>query len=397
MPLKSDFSQGSASAVVDDILKNAVMRRASDIHLDPESENLFVRFRIDGVLYPYATVPIHTQDEVTSRIKVAGKMNIAERRFPQDGRLVFSYDGKVFNVRISTTPTIHGEAVALRILTKDSIVVGLNDLGLDTEQLQTLTGLVTSPYGMVLITGPTGSGKTTLLYSILGSFDRQAHNIITLEDPIEIELGGIRQIQVDEGIGLDCAKALRSVMRQDPNVIMVGEIRDPDTAQKAFQAALTGLLVFSTFHTFDVAGLVVRFIEMGVPRSVVAHSLGGVVSSRLVRKICSSCAASYRMTDLEKKILRISGKEADFKKGTGCNQCQKSGYLGRTGLFEIVQFDDDMRTRIIEERSIETLRDFFQKKIPKSLRSVAKDKVLQGVTTAEEVIRVLGTDIGQLS
>ncbi|KKW29730.1 MAG: General secretion pathway protein E [Parcubacteria group bacterium GW2011_GWA2_52_8] len=395
MATKSDFSQGSASAVVDDILKNAVMKRASDIHLDPEEDNLIVRFRIDGVLYPYTKVPIHTQDEVTSRIKVAGKMNIAERRFPQDGRLEFTYDGKVYNVRISTTPTIHGEAVALRILTRDTFVVGLNDLGLDTEQLQTLTQLATSPYGMVLITGPTGSGKTTLLYSILGSFDRQSHNIVTLEDPIELEIGGIRQIQIDEAIGFDFVKALRSVLRQDPNVIMVGEIRDPDTAQMAFQAALTGLLVFSTFHTFDVAGLVVRFIEMGVPRSIVAHSLGGVISSRLVRKICPSCAAPYRMSDLEKKTLGLTGKELDFKKGTGCEHCQKSGYLGRTGLFEIVQFDDDMRTRIIEERSIEVLREFFQKKIPKSLRRVAADKVLQGITTAEEVVRVLGADIQQ--
>src|SRR3989344_314947 len=338
MATKSDFSQGSASAVVDDILKNAVMKRASDIHLDPEEDNLIVRFRIDGVLYPYTKVPIHTQDEVTSRIKVAGKMNIAERRFPQDGRLEFTYDGKVYNVRISTTPTIHGEAVALRILTRDTFVVGLNDLGLDTEQLQT---------------------------------------------------------QIDEAIGFDFVKALRSVLRQDPNVIMVCEIRDPDTAQMAFQAALTGLLVFSTFHTFDVAGLVVRFIEMGVPRSIVAHSLGGVISSRLVRKICPSCAAPYRMSDLEKKTLGLTGKELDFKKGTGCEHCQKSGYLGRTGLFEIVQFDDDMRTRIIEERSIEVLREFFQKKIPKSLRRVAADKVLQGITTAEEVVRVLGADIQQ--
>ena len=245
---------------------------------------------------------------------------------------------------------------------------------------------------MVIASGPTGSGKTTFLYSALGTFDKTAKNIITIEDPVEFPVEGIRQIQVDDSIGLGFGKSMHGILRQDPNIIMLGEVRDADTAQLAFQAALTGMLVFSTFHTFDVTGLVIRLIEMGVPRSVVAHALSGVISIRLVRKICLSCEEPYELTEFEKRILKIQASDGQsFKKGKGCDLCHNSGYLGRVGIYEVLLCDDDIRWNIIEKTSSSDLRAFIKTKMNKSLLESGKQKVVDGVTTAEEILRVIGT------
>ena len=302
MSKKIDYSTKSAPELVDQIIHQAIEGKASDIHLDPSREGLVVRFRVDGILYAIQTLEQYTEEEVVSRIKVMAQMNIAERRFPQDGHFEFPHEEKTYNIRVSTAPTIYGEATALRILNREDVIVGLGDLGLNAEQLKLATKIIASPSGMVLVTGPTGSGKTTFLYSALGTFNKVARNIITLEDPVEFPMQSVRQIQIDESIGLGFAKSMRAMVRQDPDVIMLGEIRDSETAQMAFQAALTGILVFATFHTFDVPGLVIRLIEMGVPRSVVAHALSGVISSRLARKICSACAQPYALSDLDPKM-----------------------------------------------------------------------------------------------
>ncbi|MDO8536716.1 MAG: GspE/PulE family protein [bacterium] len=385
-----DYQTKSAPEVVDNIVHKAITSRASDIHIDPEREGLNIRFRIDGILYPIEKLEPYTAEEIISRIKVVGQMDIAERRFPQDGHFEFTHENKIYNIRVSTAPTIYGEAVALRILNREDIIVNLGDLGLDPEQLEEVNKIGASPYGMVLVTGPTGSGKTTLLYSILSTFNKSSRNIITLEDPVEFPMASVRQIQIDENIGLGFAKSMRAIVRQDPDVIMLGEIRDPETAQMAFQSALTGILIFSTFHTFDVPGLVIRLIEMNVPRSVVAHALSGVISSRLVRKICASCAVPYQLTGFEKKALGVSEELPGLKSGAGCEMCHKSGYLGRTGLFEVVRFDDEVRTNIIEGMPASTLRESLKHKATKSLRDSALEKIASGITTAEEVVRVIG-------
>jgi type II secretory ATPase GspE/PulE/Tfp pilus assembly ATPase PilB-like protein len=287
-------------------------------------------------------------------------------------------------------PTPNGEAIVLRILNREEILIRIQDLGFDKNQLETMNRLIISPHGMILTTGPSGSGKTTLLYSTLNELNKPDNNIIALEDPIEFQMPTIRQVQISEGSSLDFARAMRSVLRQDPDIIMVGEIRDPETAQMAFQAALTGILVFSTFHTLDVPGLVARLVEMGMPRSVIAQAIEGVVSSRLLRKICDSCKKPYQLSDYEKMILGDKSKGKKFQKGDGCKNCLNSGYFGRTGIFEVVHFDNEIRSSIISKEPYAYLHKLLKEKGIKTLRESAIDKVFQGITTVEEVARVTG-------
>lgn len=387
---KMDYAGKSAPEIVDDILRNAIESRASDIHFDYGQKEFVVRMRIDGILYP-VEMAVYQPEELVSRIKVLAQLDITDYFNTQDGRFEFNDGHRTYNVRVATMPTIYGEAIALRILDKGTAILALADIGLEPDQLKSVNGILASPYGMMLVCGPTGSGKTTFLYSALGTFDRTARNVVTLEDPVESSLQGMRQVQIDEARGLTFAKTMRGMLRQDPNVIMLGEIRDNETAQLAFQAALTGMLVLSTFHTFDVPGLVIRLIEMGVPRSVVAHALAGVVSARLVRKVCPNCAAPYETSEFERTLFspeELAG--ATFKKGRGCNACHESGYQGRTGFFEVVPFDEEMRFAVIENESSARLREFVRKKIARSMGDVAKAKVLNGTTTIEEVARTVG-------
>ncbi len=375
---------------IDIILHNAVDDKASDVHFEPERNNVNVRFRIDGVLYKAESLPKDSQDMIVSRIKVLSQINITEHQLPQDGHFEFVHNNKVYNMRVSTFQTSYGEVIVIRILDRDDILIELEKLGFYKDQLETINKLISSPYGMVLITGPCGSGKTTLLYSILSKINNDGNNIITLEDPIEFQLPNIRQSQINEKIGLGFSKGLRAILRQNPDVIMVGEIRDSETAQMAVQASLTGILVFSTFHTLDVPALVTRFIEMGVPRSVVAQALTGVVSSRLVRKICNHCKTSYQLTDYEKFFLGDKSKNYDFQKGKGCDHCHNSGYSGQAGIFEVAYFDREIKDFIIGRKSPSELREILQKKETRTLQEIAIQKVFDGITTVEEVVRITG-------
>lgn len=380
----------TSSNVMDKILCSAIDYRSSDVHLEPDGEVFNVRFRVDGILYPVKGLTGLPQDAITSRIKVLAEMDLFEHRLPQDGHFEFSYNDQVYNVRVSTVPTVLGQAVVLRLFNRENLVLEISNLGFEPEQLERVGHMLTSPYGINLITGQIGSGKTTLLYSMLSALNNNERNIITLEDPVEFQMLGIRQLQVNEGAGFTFDKAIRAAVRQDPDVIMLGEIRDSETAQSAFQAALTGSLVFSTFHTFDVAGLVIRLIEMGIPRSVVAHALTGIVSTRLVRKICSGCRAPVQPGEDESRFLGNDELAHQFYAGAGCEECHQTGYRGRIGIYEVVLFDEDIRTAIIEEHDAATLRNLVREKVGLTLHDAALAKIHSGATTVNEIVRVIG-------
>ena len=386
----SDTISADPDNIVEYIFKSAVDMKASDVHLEPSREGLSVRLRIDGMLYPLENLTQYPQEETISRLKVLAELNIMEKRLPQDGRIEFEYNGVLCNFRISTTPTIYGEAVVLRVLNREAGIIGLEQIGFSESQLELVRRVVTSPFGMVITTGPTGSGKTTFMYSMLSSINRPERNIVTLEDPVEFQFKNVRQMQINEAISWTFSKAMRAVVRQDPDVIMIGEIRDADTAQMAFQAALTGRLVFSTFHTFDVPGLIIRLIEMGLPRSVVAHTITAVMSCRLVRKTCAVCAQVYPAGEVEKKVFKERVEQIVFKKGAGCQTCHNTGYIGRIGIFEIVYFDEEIRSNIMEEKPSLSLRNLIDKKEIETLYFSAMAKVESGLTTVEELVRTLG-------
>src|SRR3989338_1075797 len=371
------------------VLTDAIGKRASDIHIEPQREKIQIKFRIDGMLRDIEHVNLDSSESTTSRIKVLAGLDITEHRLPQDGHFEFNYDIRVYNIRVSAFPTIYGEAIVMRILNREDILISISQLGFDETQYKTVLNLISQPYGMILTTGQSGSGKTTLLYSMLNSVKKDTNNIITIEDPVEVQMEGIRQTHISEVVGFTFAKALRAVLRQDPDVIMVGEIRDSETAQISIQAALTGRLVFSTFHTLNVFGVTARLIEMGVPRSVTANSVNAVISSRLVRKICNSCKEQHSPTPQEAKFLGNSQTNAVYK-GKGCNECLASGFKGRIGIFEVVPFDDDIRSVITESPQLANLLPIIKQKKIKSLRNSSVDKVIQGVTSIDEAIRVTG-------
>ncbi len=387
------FPTVSSGNILDEILNNAIEYGASDVHFEPNGQQFNVRFRVDGLLYQIGGFTDFPQEAITSRIKVVAEMDLFEHRLPQDGHFEFVYKEKIYNVRVSTSPTIHGQAVVLRIFNREAFVKELSELGFEEEQLATVKNIITAPYGMILITGQIGSGKTTLLYSILNSLSTPQINIIALENPVEFTVPNIRQLQVNEAAGLTFSLAIRAAVRQDPDVIMLGEIRDSETAQIALQSALTGTLVFSTFHTFDVVGLIIRLKEMGVPRSVLAHALAGVVSTRLVRKICSDCSEPYKLSAYEIKLLGVLSNGLSLRKGLGCDKCHHTGYRGRIGIFEVVQFDDEIREAIVEDRSVAELKDILRSKISLNLRQAAFKKVVDGITTTDELKRVLGPEL----
>src|SRR3989344_1774194 len=373
------------------VLTDAIGKRASDIHIEPQREKIQIKFRIDGMLRDIEHVNLDSSESTTSRIKVLAGLDITEHRLPQDGHFEFNYDIRVYNIRVSAFPTIYGEAIVMRILNREDILISISQLGFDETQYKTVLNLISQPYGMILTTGPSGSGKTTLLYSMLNSVKKDTNNIITIEDPVEVQMEGIRQTHISEAVGFTFAKALRAVLRQDPDVIMVGEIRDSETAQISIQAALTGRLVFSTFHTLNVFGVTARLIEMGVPRSVTANSVNAVISSRLVRKICNNCKEEYSPKQNELRFVEnISG--STLFKGRGCNECVTSGYKGRIGIFEVVPFDEEIRSIITENPQLSDLLPLVKQKGIKNLKEAALDKVAQG-TTISEVIRVTGEEM----
>ena len=375
--------------LVDPILNEAIKLRASDIHFDPERDRVDIRYRIDGVLRKARSVPPGAYDQIMARLKVLSRIDTTVHRLPQDGHFEFVSKGDIYNFRISTVPTTYEQATVLRILDREDFLVGIENLGFDDVQKKTIFEILRQPFGVVLTTGPGGSGKTTLLYSFLGYLNSSENNIITIEDPVELEMEGLRQIQTNENMGLTFASALRSVLRQSPDIIMVGEIRDSETAQLAMQAALTGHLVFSTFHTLDIPALVIRMIEMGVPRSVVAHTITGVISARLVRKVCADCAEPVDIDSIPAK-LRETLQTGNIIKGKGCNKCDGTGYKGREGVFEIAPFDSEIKTVILENGSAADVNALMSKKKVESMEEAAFRKVYEGITTIEEAVRITG-------
>ena len=376
--------------IVDLIITQAVRDRASDIHIEPEENITRLRFRIDGVLHELPPPPKEWEAAIISRIKVLAGMDIAESRIPQDGHFQMKIDDKVVDFRVSTLPTIHGENVVIRLLDTASITIGLERLGFTTyEDLKRYEDLIKKPYGIILSTGPTGCGKTTTLYSALMRINTPDRNIITLEDPVEYRLGLIRQVQVNPKAGITFANGLRAILRQDPDVIMVGEIRDLETARMAVQAALTGHLVFSTLHTNDAPSAVARLVDMGVENFLVAASLIGVMAQRLVRVICPNCKEAYRPSKAVLKRWGLEDREdLIVYRGRGCPECKGTGFKGRTGIFELMVVDDELREMINEGASTVALRKKAQEKGMRLLWEDGREKVLRGITTFEEVARV---------
>lgn len=382
--------------LVNSIIVEAFKARASDIHLEPLSKTFRVRYRIDGVLHEVKSPPKRLQLAIISRLKIMSNMSIAEKRIPQDGRIQTQVGGKMIDLRVSCIPTTHGESIVMRILDKEGLKLGLGELGFFTDDQQLFERLISLPDGIILVTGPTGSGKTTTLYSCLHYINRPDRKIITVEDPVEYTLSGINQVQVNETVGLTFAAALRSILRQAPNIIMIGEIRDLETATIAINASLTGHLVFSTLHTNDAPSAVTRLIDIGVKPFLVASSTRAIMAQRLVRKVCRKCAAPYVPTDYELKALNIdpqSAQTATFMKGRGCSDCAKTGYRGRFGIFEIFVIDDEVRKLIYEKVPASVLRQRAREMGMRTLREDGTRKVIAGLTTPEEVIRATVADV----
>ena len=375
--------------LVNTIIVEAYKTRASDIHLEPLAETFRVRYRIDGMLHEMKNPPKRLQAAIISRLKIQSNMSIAEKRIPQDGRIQAQVGGKTIDLRVSCLPTNHGESIVMRILDKEGLRLGLPELGFLTDDQQTFERLIGLPDGILLVTGPTGSGKTTTLYSCLNFINRPDRKIITVEDPVEYVLSGINQVQVNESVGLSFGAALRSMLRQAPNVIMLGEIRDLETATIAINASLTGHLVFSTLHTNDAPGAVTRLIDIGVKPFLVASSTRALMAQRLVRKICKKCTAPYIPTDAELKSLSIDPnvEGAKFSKGKGCDNCSRTGHRGRMGIFEIFVIDDEGRKLIYDKVPSSVLRAKARELGMRTLREDGARKVVGGLTTPEEVIR----------
>ncbi len=382
--------------LVNQIVADAFKMRASDIHIEPLERKLRIRYRIDGVLQEVKGPPKKLQGAVVSRLKIQSAMSIAERRVPQDGRINMSVGGKGIDLRVNCLPTNHGESIVMRILDKTGLKLGLGELGFLSDDQATFERLIGLPDGILLVTGPTGSGKTTTLYSCLNYINRPDKKIITVEDPVEYVLAGINQVQVHETVGLSFAAALRAMLRQAPNVIMLGEIRDIETATIAINASLTGHLVFSTLHTNDAPGAVTRLIDIGVKPFLVASSTRAMMAQRLVRKICKNCAAPDTPDQAQLHAIGIDPssvtEDANFQKGQGCPECNRSGYRGRFGVFEIFLVDDEARKLIYDRVPTSVLRARARETGMRSLREDGARKVVSGMTTASEVIKATVSD-----
>ena len=377
------------------IIHQAVQERASDIHIEPFERELRVRYRIDGVLREVQAPPKRLHPAIVSRIKILADMNIAERRLPQDGRIQLRVSGRRIDIRVSTIPTLYGESVVMRILDKSMGLLTLEELGMQDQALEQFRRLISVPHGMILVTGPTGSGKSTSLYAALMEIYSVEKKIITIEDPVEYQLPGVNQIQVRPNIGLTFASGLRHIVRQDPDVIMVGEIRDPETADIAINAALTGHLVFSTLHTNDAAGAITRLLDMGVEPYLVASTLIGSIAQRLVRRICPKCKTP---TTVRPEYLRQIGLTPEdlngrtLYAGAGCEECGRTGYKGRIGVFEMLTVDDEIRRMIVERASATVIKQYAVSKGMTTLLGDGREKVLEGISTVDEVLRVCQRD-----
>ena len=409
MRLKSDATQDAEQAddqsegslgtgddpitkLVSSLIRGAIDARASDIHLEPQTSELRVRYRVDGMLRRAVDVPASARAEVTSHIKILAQMDISEKRVPQDGHITLRHEGQEYDLRVSSLPAVGGEKIVLRILDKNAGQWLLDDVVTSPEDNRKFRDLAANPYGMVLLTGPTGCGKTTTLYSVLQLVNTPQRNIVTVEDPVEYRLPGITQVQVKPLAGLTFALALRSILRQDPDIILIGEIRDLETAEIAISAALTGHLVLSTLHTNDAAGAVSRLINIGIPPFLVASALLGTAAQRLMRTICPRCREAYQPAEDERALMQerlSSGEKSRLFRGAGCNYCYQTGYRGRKAIFEILPVSQKIRRMIVDGGSDTHLKEQAMAEGMRTLRMSGLDEVLRGVTTADELMRVV--------
>jgi type IV pilus assembly protein PilB len=381
--------------LVNILIVQGVKDRASDIHIEPNDRGLLIRFRIDGMLHDNRILPNKIKAAIISRVKILAKMDIAERRLPQDGRFQVKFGSREVDLRVSTIPTVFGEKVVLRILDKSKGLIKLKNLGFLAEQLDQFKSIILKSYGIILLTGPTGSGKTTTLYAALNKVNSNEKNIITVEDPVEYKLNRVNQIQILPKIDLTFANALRSILRQDPDVIMIGEIRDTETAQIAVHAALTGHLVFSTLHTNDAASALTRLIDMGIEPFLISSSVIGVLAQRLVRVICEKCKEEYVPSEdilygLKIKDRLNNDSKIKLYRGKGCSFCKNTGYYGRTSIYELIVLDEEIKSLIVTKASSNVINELALKNGMKTLKDSGMEKALQGITTIEEVLRVAG-------
>lgn len=401
---KEEAAQAEVDKLVDEapivrlantILQSAIKEKASDIHIEPDRRNIRVRFRIDGVLHEVMQMPGYIKLPLVARYKILSEMNIAERRIPQDGRIGTRYDNKEYDLRVSCLPSLHGEKIVMRILDKSSVMIGLNKLGFTAEMQSQLEELSAQPNGMLLSTGPTGSGKTTTQYSLLNKLNTIEKNILTVEDPCEYQLSGVTQVQVNKKAGLTFSSALRSFLRQDPDIIMVGEMRDLETAEIAIESSLTGHLVLSTLHTNDAPSATIRLIDMGIEPFLISATIIGVLAQRLGRRICSNCKEYYEVpaSDLRRFGYKMTdpNEMIQLARGKGCETCRNTGYKGRVGFYELMTMNAEMAEMIVRRAPLTDLKEAAKANGMKELREDGLVKVLQGMTTPEEVMRVVFT------
>ncbi len=393
--LVESTEEGPVIKLVNLILVQAVKDRASDIHIEPFEKSVRLRYRVDGVLYDSAAPPKSLQSAIASRIKIMAHLDIAERRLPQDGRFRIKVAGRDVDLRVSVLPTVHGEKIVMRVLDKGNLNSKLETIGMDEANLEKFKVAIDAPHGMMLMTGPTGSGKTSTLYAVLTHLNQPDVNIVTVEDPVEYQMLGVNQVQVKTDIGLTFAGGLRSILRQDPDIVMVGEIRDSETADIAVKAALTGHLVLSTLHTNDAPGAVARLVDMGIEPFLVSSSLLLVCAQRLVRKICPHCKEEFVLPPESIRQAALTEAElagAKFYRGRGCSRCKETGFLGRTAIHEVMSITDTMREQILHEASAKIIRDLAIKEGMRTLRQAGIDKAKQGITSIDEVLRVTGRE-----
>jgi len=394
--LRDLASEAPVIRLVNLIITKAIDLKASDIHFEPFETQFRIRYRVDGVLHDAEAPPKRLQSAIISRVKIMSKMNIAERRLPQDGRIMVKVKGKEIDFRVSTVPTIHGESVVLRILDKTSIVLDIEKLGFPQDILADFDQCIKNPHGILLVTGPTGSGKTTTLYCALEKINSPDKKIVTVEDPVEYQLRGVNQIQVKPGIGLTFANALRSIVRQDPDVILIGEIRDAETAEIAIHSALTGHLVFSTLHTNDAASAITRLIDMGIEDYLLTSTLVGILAQRLVRVTCPFCQEEFAYDDSLLKQLGLPPQEASrikMVKPKGCAECGFTGYRGRTGIFEFLKVTDEIRALILQRKDSQMLKELARQRGMRTLRQDGWLRVKEGMTTVQELLRVTQEEV----
>ena len=385
----ADVSDAPIVQLVRSLLEQAIRQRASDVHIEALESKVRVRYRIDGALYEKMVYDNSLLPAISTRIKIMGGMDISEKRKPQDGRMTIMVDRQEYDIRISSVPTVHGEKIVMRISSKLGLTKNKKELGLAPDELKRFDHMLSAPYGIIFVTGPTGSGKSTTLYTALSELNEEAVNIVTVEDPVEADIEGINQIQVNNKVNLTFASALRSILRQDPDIIMIGEIRDRETAGIAVQASITGHLVVSTLHTNNAAGTLNRMADMGVERYLIADSVVGVIAQRLVRKLCPHCRKKRLATEEEKRLLKQDTyKEMEIYEPTGCDLCNHTGYFGRTGVFEIMEVNEEIRDLIAEGGSSEELENAARRAGMCTLHDNGIRYVLEGITSIEEMLKV---------